>query len=202
MSDPLERGWRNFWGSLPWAILILLYVAIKQNCNVYEVRKALVVARSWGGLKGKLERHGHVALVLIVEGGHQTKSYLIQAGPVSSETGQKLVGNKEEKDADEWAESFSDAKGANWSEGNKIVTVPIKIIETINVKTKLTEDDVQHAFDKVNAQVANVNYNSKGPNSNTYVRLMMVELGLPTQSVGRLAAKAGLPLAGWNWELR
>ena len=143
----------------------------------------LLVARSIGRRSASepLDDEGHAGIAFE----DAERSWVAQAGPVQGVLTGALTA------CDSWPAAFAEARGALWSSPDVTELLPV---------WALAERDLPVALDEVAAFVTAFNARGlaycydPGPNSNSFVRLLLQAIGwdLPHPPAGAL-------LRGWGW---
>jgi hypothetical protein len=150
----------------------------------------LLVARSIGRrLRAEaLSSQGHAALVFDLGRAPRSEHWLAQGGPVNG----VLSGSVIQCPSAGWHSTFSQARGAIWQDGSTD-TLPVFVL----LRKSLPQVDRGRLIslaERINNRRLRYAYNP-GPNSNTYVRLLLEALGQSTS----LPNASALELLGWNW---
>jgi hypothetical protein len=137
---------------------------------------AKLVSRSIGGEYGSTSSEQHLGLVITDNSGDTPSEYLVQGGPTADNHlrgGAESVGNG--------VDTFSHSAGADWSNPSKVVDLKVTEIGTYTIDGDVSPARLNDIAEGLNKQYSNTPYNySSGPNSNTYIRQFMGQLGLST----------------------
>lgn len=157
----------------------------------------LLVARSVGGRDGKLSPEGHAALILNTGTAKAPDHWIVQGGPTGSNPKQRaLSGAAGQVGPQGWFHAFSAAKGANWSDAAATPTIPVTVLGQFWSPNSLSGSQLEALAARLNEKLSGVPYNyEKGPNSNSYVRLFLISLGITVNYT-----PAGMPLRGWAYD--
>ena len=101
-----------------------------------------------------------------------------------------------------WRPGFSRTAGLNWLDKKQVLTVSVVSIRSETLQVNLTAQEIKRATELVGQKIKDVTYHPVGPNSNTYVRLIMEELHIDTSSIDSLSKENGLELHRWSTKLQ
>jgi hypothetical protein len=152
----------------------------------------LLVARSVGKptASAALKNEGHAGLIFNLGKGGVNDHWLAQGGPNNG----ILKGGIHQCSSSGWYKDFSTSVGAIWDTKQTLV-VPVSVLMSISYPDKSVKE-LSTMVEEINKRGLRYNYET-GPNSNSYVKMLMDKLGLgykaSTVPAGRLALK------GWNY---
>jgi hypothetical protein len=145
----------------------------------------LLVARSIGrrSLSEPLCDEGHAGLILDLG-----EPWIVQAGPANG----LLQGTLAPCGGRPWRDAFAEARGAIWDSGGTEI-LAVSILQALAVP-EVEQRQLAAITGELNARRLDYRYES-GPNSNTFVRLVLEALG----SALPVAPAGDLTLRGWSW---
>jgi hypothetical protein len=153
----------------------------------------ILVVRSIGrrSLAEPLSAEGHLGLVFELEDTGARVSWLVQAGPADGLLHGTLV-----PCTIGWRAAFAVANGAIWDTGGSLmlpVSVLLRTTTTVANLDRACLSDIVTALDE---QRLPYRYET-GPNSNTFVRMVLERVGC---TVPMVPPAGGFALRGWDWE--
>jgi hypothetical protein len=171
-------------------------VAVPRPGTAGATTEIILVARSIGRptLDEPLSGEGHLGLVFELEHAGAHGSWIVQAGPIAGLLRGTLV-----RCTSGWLPAFAVADGAVWDSGARLV-LPVSVV--LRIATPGTSVAMRHGA-RLAAIVSAINERrlpyryETGPNSNTFVRMVLEDIGSP---VPVLPSTGGLAVRGWEWE--
>jgi hypothetical protein len=112
---------------------------------------------------------------------------------VSDNSTKYLGGSLQHASSAGWYYDFSKARGASWSDPSLIVQEPVIALTAFSALA-LPLETLSQAVKAINQKRLLYKY-EKGPNSNTFVRLLLQKIGHPLPQPPGL-----MVLKGWLWD--
>jgi hypothetical protein len=118
--------------------------------------------------------------------------YIVQGGPNGNGG---LSGHIRQASNKGWYYDFSQAKQADWLNKHRTKTEPVNIICKKSFSdNQNTLDNLNKIVESLNNKLSNSKYSyEKGPNSNTYVKMILESLGVST-----VLPSSDMQIIGWK----
>lgn len=159
-----------------------------------DLIQIVLASRSIGGNYGQAaSAEHHAALIVNCGSNGLNEHWICQGGP----QGSALVGAATKASSAGWYSDFSKAKGAYWDRPDLVRELPVTTIMNFQwPRGSLSGAFLQQQATALNGTLSGSPYNyQSGPNSNSWVKLLMQRLGLSTTLPGNAPI-----LKAWAWQ--